>query len=288
VRLNKYLSESGACSRREADALIAEGRVTVNGVPAVLGTQVEEGDDVRLDGDRVGTARKKVKPVYIALNKPVGITCTTERHVEGNIVDFVDHPERVFPIGRLDKDSEGLILLTNDGDIVNEVLRAEHNHEKEYVVAVDHAITPEFVEQMAAGVRLSDATTKPCKVTRLGPKVFRIVLTQGLNRQIRRMCEALGYTVVALQRVRIMHIRLGELPLGRWRNLTPQEIAPLLPRRDRAPQHPAQAGPAPRRGGPPGRSGGRPGGASHAGPGRPAGHRGPPRHGRGAPPRGRR
>lgn len=230
MRLNKYLSESGACSRRQADALIAEGRVTVNGKRAAVGTQVAEGDDVRLDGERVGQARKKTRPVYIALNKPVGITCTTERHVAGNIVDFVNHPERVFPIGRLDKDSEGLILLTNDGDIVNEVLRAEHNHEKEYVVSVDHAITPEFVQRMAAGVKLSDATTKPCKVERLGPKVFRIVLTQGLNRQIRRMCEALGYTVETLRRVRIMHIKLGELPLGRWRQLSAQEIAQLAPR----------------------------------------------------------
>jgi 23S rRNA pseudouridine2604 synthase len=247
VRLNKYLSESGACSRREADALISEGRVTVNGAPAVLGTQVDDGDDVRLDGDRVGTARKKARPVYLALNKPVGITCTTERHVAGNIIDFVDHPERVFPIGRLDKDSEGLILLTNDGDIVNEVLRAEHNHEKEYVVAVDHAITPGFLDQMAAGVRLSDATTRPCKVTGLGSKVFKIILSQGLNRQIRRMCEALGYTVEALQRVRIMHIHLGQLPLGRWRQLTPQEIAPLLPK-----PRPAQGhGPASPRGAPP-------------------------------------
>ncbi len=230
MRLNKYLSESGACSRRQADALIAEGRVTVNGKRAAVGTQVAEGDDVRLDGERVGQARKKTRPVYIALNKPVGITCTTERHVAGNIVDFVNHPERVFPIGRLDKDSEGLILLTNDGDIVNEVLRAEHNHEKEYVVSVDHAITPDFVQRMAAGVRLSDATTKPCKVERLGPKVFRIVLTQGLNRQIRRMCEALGYTVETLRRVRIMHVKLGELPLGRWRQLSAQEIAQLVPR----------------------------------------------------------
>ncbi|HSN27061.1 MAG TPA: pseudouridine synthase, partial [Kofleriaceae bacterium] len=230
MRLNKFLSESGACSRREADTLIEEGRVTVNGKPAVLGTQVEDGDDVRLDGDRVGQARKKVRPVYIALNKPTGITCTTERHVAGNIIDFVNHPERIFPIGRLDKDSEGLILLTNDGDIVNEVLRAEHNHEKEYVVGVDRPYDATFVEQMSAGVRLSDATTKPCRIDRLGPKVFRIVLTQGLNRQIRRMCEALGYTVEALQRVRIMHIKLGELPLGRWRQLSPAEIAPLLPK----------------------------------------------------------
>jgi 23S rRNA pseudouridine2604 synthase len=224
------LSESGACSRREADTLISEGRVTVNGKQAALGTQVNEGDDVRLDGDRVGTARKKIKPVYIALNKPTGITCTTERDVAGNIVDFVGHKERIFPIGRLDKDSEGLILLTNDGDIVNEVLRAEHKHEKEYVVSVDHALTPEFLEQMAAGVKLSDATTRPCKMHKLGPKVFRIILTQGLNRQIRRMCEALGYTVETLQRVRIMHIRLGELPLGRWRQLQPAEIQPLLPK----------------------------------------------------------
>nr|MDQ3301668.1 pseudouridine synthase [Myxococcota bacterium] len=224
MRLNKYLSESGAWSRREADGLIEEGRVTVNGVPAALGTQVEDGDLVAVDGDQVGEARKKVRPVYIALNKPVGITCTTERHVAGNIVDFVDHPERVFPIGRLDKDSEGLILLTNDGDIVNEILRAEHNHEKEYIVAVDHAITPEHVPALAAGVRLSDATTKPCKVVKLGPKVLRITLTQGLNRQIRRMCEAFGYQVEALQRVRIMNDQLGHLPLGRWRNLTPQEL----------------------------------------------------------------
>jgi 23S rRNA pseudouridine2604 synthase len=247
VRLNKYLSESGACSRREADGFISEGRVTVNGVPAALGTQVEDGDDVRLDSDPVGAARKRVRPVYIALNKPVGITCTTERHVAGNIVDFVDHPERVFPIGRLDKDSEGLILLTNDGDIVNEVLRVEHGHEKEYVVAVDRAITQDFVTGMAAGVRLADATTRPCKVVKLGPKVFRITLTQGLNRQIRRMCEVFGFSVEALQRVRIMRIHLGELPLGRWRNLTAGEVATLLPPRARAPGATARPAPPPHR-----------------------------------------
>ncbi len=276
MRLNKYLSESGACSRREADTFIEEGRVTINGVPATLGTQVNDGDEVKLDGDIVGAARKNSRPVYIALNKPVGITCTTERAVAGNIVDFVDHPERVFPIGRLDKDSEGLILLTNDGDIVNEVLRAEHHHEKEYVVMVDRAITPEFLTGMAAGVRLSDATTKPCTVNKLGGKVFSIILTQGLNRQIRRMCEAFGYAVEALQRVRIMHIRLGQLPLGRWRNLTEQELAQLLPKTKPAakpaakpaPQQPQQArrpGPPPprHRGGPPPR------------------HRGGPRRGRG-------
>ncbi len=266
MRLNKYLSESGACSRREADTFIEEGRVTINGVPATLGTQVNDGDEVKLDGDVVGAARKKSRPVYIALNKPIGITCTTERAVAGNIVDFVDHPERVFPIGRLDKDSEGLILLTNDGDIVNEILRAEHNHEKEYVVVVDRTITPEFLTGMASGVRLSDSTTKPCTVAKLGAKVFSIILTQGLNRQIRRMCEAFGYTVEALQRVRIMHIRLNQLPAGRWRNLTEQEIAPLLPKIKPAAK-PAQQqrrpGPPPRRGGPPPR------------------HRGGPRRGRG-------
>jgi 23S rRNA pseudouridine2604 synthase len=282
VRLNKYLSESGACSRREADTYIEEGRVTINGVPAGLGTQVNDGDEVKLDGDIVGEARKKTRPVYIALNKPVGITCTTERHVAGNIVDFVDHPERVFPIGRLDKDSEGLILLTNDGDIVNEVLRAEHNHEKEYVVAVDRPITPEFVASMSSGVRLSDATTKRCKVEKLGPKVFRITLTQGLNRQIRRMAEAHDYTVEALQRIRIMHIKLGQLPVGRWRNLSEQEVKALFPpQRAAASQgsapsqpnrpRPPQSGPAQRpRGGPPPRQG----------------SGGPPRHGGGPRPGG--
>jgi 23S rRNA pseudouridine2604 synthase len=230
MRLNKYLSESGQWSRREADRLIEEGRVTLNGKRAPLGAQVNEGDEVTVDGDRVGGARKKARPVYIALNKPVGITCTTERAVEGNIVDFVDHPERVFPIGRLDKDSEGLILLTNDGDIVNEVLRAENAHEKEYLVVTNRAVEPEHVTALAAGVKLSDATTRPCKVVKLGPKLLRFTLTQGLNRQIRRMCEAFGYEVEALQRTRIMHIHLGHLPLGRWRNLTPQEIAGLLPK----------------------------------------------------------
>jgi 23S rRNA pseudouridine2604 synthase len=285
VRLNKYLSESGACSRREADTYIEEGRVTINGVPATLGTQVNDGDEVKLDGDVVGTARKKVRPVYIALNKPVGITCTTERHVAGNIVDFVDHPERVFPIGRLDKDSQGLILLTNDGDIVNEVLRAEHNHEKEYVVGVDHAITPEFVESMSRGVRLSDATTKPCKVEKLGAKVFRITLTQGLNRQIRRMCEAHSYTVEMLERVRIMHIKLGQLPIGRWRNLSEQEVAGLFPaKRSTQPAPKPQQGAKPHQGARPQhgkpQQTQRPGqGPRHGGP-RPK-HHGGPRRGRG-------
>ena len=251
MRLNKYLSESGQWSRREADRLIEEGRVTINGQPAVLGTQVNEGDDVCVDGETVGGARKKVRPVYIALNKPVGITCTTERSVDGNIVDFVDHPERVFPIGRLDKDSEGLILLTNDGDIVNDVLRAENAHEKEYLVAVDKTVTPEHVTAMASGVRLSAGEfTKRCKIEKLGPKLLRFTLTQGLNRQIRRMCAAFGYEVEALQRTRIMHIHLGHLAVGRWRNLTPQEIEGLMaarPPQPKQPQQPAKRPPQPQR-----------------------------------------
>lgn len=230
MRLNKYLSESGACSRREADVLIDEGRVTINGRPARLGDQVADGDDVRLDGERVGAARKKIKPVYIALNKPVGITCTTERHVEGNIVDFVGHSERIFPIGRLDKDSEGLILLTNDGDIVNEILRAENKCEKEYLVVVDKPITGEFLRGMASGVRIHRTTTRPCRLYKVDKTTFRIILTEGLNRQIRLMCEAFGYHVRQLCRIRIGNVRLGHLRYGRWRNLTEGELAGLLPR----------------------------------------------------------
>jgi 23S rRNA pseudouridine2604 synthase len=225
VRLNKFLGESGACSRREADQWIEAGRVTVNGTRAVLGTQVAEGDLVLVDGKPL---RKRPTRVYLALNKPLGIECTTDREVPDNIVDFVGHHERVFPIGRLDKDSEGLILLTNDGDVVNTVLRAEHEHEKEYVVAVDRPLTPEFLAGMARGVPILGTVTNPCKLTQVGRNTFRIVLTQGLNRQIRRMCEHFGYTVRSLQRVRIMHVRLGDLPLGRWRNLTPIEIRGLV------------------------------------------------------------
>lgn len=243
MRLNKFISETGACSRREADDWIASGRVTVNGHRAGVGMVVDDGDVVAVDG-AVITARDRPPPVYIALNKPVGITCTTERAVEGNIVDFVDHPERVFPIGRLDKDSEGLILLTNDGDIVNEVLRVEHDHEKEYVVAVDRTITDDFLAAMSGGMRIDSGRTRPCKVWQVGPRVFRIVLTQGLNRQIRKMCEALGYEVVGLQRVRIMHIDLGHLKVGRWRNLTPAEVAGLLPAERRAARSQPAAGPA--------------------------------------------
>jgi len=230
MRLNKYLAETGACSRREADQWIEAGRVTVNGARAVLGTQVAESDEVRVDGQPL---RSKPRRVYLALNKPVGIECTTDRDVPGNIVDFVDYPERIFPIGRLDKDSEGLILLTNDGDIVNTVLRAEHEHEKEYVVSVDRPLTGAFLAGMAAGVPILDTVTNPCRITQVGRNTFRIVLTQGLNRQIRRMCEHFGYTVRSLRRVRIMHVHLGDLPVGRWRPLTATELGGLLPAKRR-------------------------------------------------------
>jgi len=228
MRLNKYLAETGACSRREADQWIEDGRVSVNGARAVLGTQVNDGDDVRVDGEPV---RTKPKRVYLALNKPVGIECTTDRDVPGNIVDFVGFPERVFPIGRLDKDSEGLILLTNDGDIVNTVLRAENEHEKEYIVAVDRPLTPAFLAGMAAGVPILDTVTNPCRIAQVGKNTFRIVLTQGLNRQIRRMCEVFGYEVRRLQRVRIINIKLGTLKIGQWRNLSQPELHGLLPER---------------------------------------------------------
>ncbi len=228
MRLNKYLSETGICSRREADRWIEAGRVTCNGQPAVLGTQVNPADEVRVDGRLIGA---KKKPIYSALNKPVGITCTTEPDVEGNIVDLIGHAERIFPIGRLDKDSEGLILLTNDGDIVNEILRSENNHEKEYLVTVERAITDLALSMMAGGVKIMGQVTKPCKVSRVDTKTFRIILTQGLNRQIRRMCSALGYRAQRLQRVRIINISLGALPVGQWRELSDPELAGLLPLR---------------------------------------------------------
>jgi 23S rRNA pseudouridine2604 synthase len=226
TRINKYLAGTGACSRREADQWIEAGRISVNGVTAVLGTQVAEGDAVLLDGQPLP---HKPRRIYIALNKPIGVECTTDRDVPENIVDFVGHRERIFPIGRLDKDSEGLILLTNDGDIVNTILRAENEHEKEYVVAVDRPLTPEFLDGMSRGVPILGTVPNPCRVTQVGRNTFRIVLTQGLNRQIRRMCEYFGYTVRRLQRVRIMHVRLGDLPLGKWRNLTPDELRGLVP-----------------------------------------------------------
>ena len=224
MRINKFISETGICSRREADKLIDAGRVTINGMKAELGSTVKDGDDVRIDGNPLGA---KKKDVYIVLNKPVGITCTTELHVKGNIIDFVNHPERIFPIGRLDKDSQGLILLTNNGDIVNKILRAEHNHEKEYIVTVDKPITANFLHGMANGVRILGTVTKHCKVTKVSDRVFTIILTQGLNRQIRRMCQAFGYQVRQLQRVRIMNITLGNLKIGQWRNLTSKELSDL-------------------------------------------------------------
>ncbi|MFC4411741.1 23S rRNA pseudouridine(2604) synthase RluF [Chungangia koreensis] len=225
MRINKYLSETGIVSRRGADQWISDGRVTINGKPAELGSQVEQGDDVRVDGKPV---KAEHQLVYIALNKPVGITSTTERHVKGNIVDFVNHPLRIFHIGRLDKDSEGLILLTNDGDIVNEILRVEGRHEKEYIVTVDKPITHEFLEKMSSGVEILDTVTLPARVEKLSKNVFKIILMQGLNRQIRRMCSALGYNVRSLQRIRIMNIELGHLPVGKWRDLTEQELKELF------------------------------------------------------------
>jgi 23S rRNA pseudouridine2604 synthase len=227
VRLNKYISETGVCSRREADKWIEAGRVTCNGQPVALGTRVADGDEIRIDGELVGA---KKKHLYIALNKPVGITCTTESHIEDNIIDLVGHPERIFPIGRLDKDSEGLILLTNNGDIVNDILRSENNHEKEYIVTVDRPITELSLQMMAGGVKIMGELTKPCKVRRVDQVTFRMILTQGLNRQIRRMCSALGYKAQRLQRVRIMNVHLGSLNPGEWRHLTEHELAGLLPR----------------------------------------------------------
>jgi 23S rRNA pseudouridine2604 synthase len=227
LRLNKYISETGVCSRREADKWIEAGRVTCNGQKAALGTQVADGDDVRIDGLAVGVKKKQI---YIALNKPVGIICTTETHIKDNIIEHVRFPERIFPVGRLDRDSEGLILLTNNGDIVNEILRSENNHEKEYVVWVDRPITDLALRMLASGVKIMGEKTKPARIERINACAFRIVLTQGLNRQIRRMCSALGYKAQRLQRVRIMNIHLGNLKSGQWRHLSAPELAGLLPR----------------------------------------------------------
>ncbi len=226
MRLNKYISETGVCSRREADRWIEAGRVTLNGARAELGTRVGPSDAVCVDGRPVGGHQRHV---YIALNKPVGVTCTCEADVADNIIDLIGHAERIFPIGRLDKDSEGLILLTNNGDIVNEILRSENNHEKEYLVTVDRPITDLSLQMLAGGVRIMGEMTKPCRVSRIGSNGFRIVLTQGLNRQIRRMCSALGYKAQRLQRVRIINVHLDALAPGKWRNLTAAELAGLLP-----------------------------------------------------------
>lgn len=225
MRLNKFISETGVCSRREADKWIEAGRVTCNGAPAALGTKVGEGDEIRIDGELIGAKKKQI---YIAFNKPVGVTCTSEAHIDGNIIDFIGHGERIFPIGRLDKDSEGLILLTNNGDIVNEILRSENNHEKEYLVTVDRAITDLSLAMMTTGVKIMGEITKPARVSRIDDCSFRVILTQGLNRQIRRMCSALGYRAQRLVRVRIINIELGDLASGQWRNLTESEVQGLL------------------------------------------------------------
>ncbi len=231
MRLNNYISSTGLCSRREADKLIEQGRVTVNGKKAQVGQTVEEGAMVKVNNKLI---KPKNNNVYIALNKPVGITCTTERHVKGNIIDYVNYPERIFPIGRLDKPSEGLILLTNDGSIVNKILRSENKHEKEYKVTVNKNITPEFINGMSNGVRIFNpvtnkyVTTKKCVVTKVNNRTFKIVLTQGLNRQIRRMCEVFGYSVEKLQRVRIMNLTLKNIPYGKWRVLSKNEVADLI------------------------------------------------------------
>ena len=224
VRLNKYISETGICSRREADRLIEDGKVTINGTVAEMGTKVSKGQVVKVNGRRIS---KEEELVYIALNKPVGITCTTEKKIKGNIVDFVNHKKRIFPIGRLDKDSEGLIILTNDGDIVNKILRAGNNHDKEYIVTVDRKITDEFIQKMGSGVRILGTITKECFVKKESDYSFRIILTQGMNRQIRRMSEALGYEVKKLKRLRIMNIKLDNLKIGKWRDLTLDELKGL-------------------------------------------------------------
>jgi 23S rRNA pseudouridine2604 synthase len=222
TRINKYLSEVGYCSRRAADKLIEEGRVTLNGVIPEMGTKILPTDEVRVDGELISTPPSK--PVYIAFNKPIGIVCTTDTNVEkDNIIDYINYPKRIFPIGRLDKASEGLIFLTNDGDIVNKILRARNNHEKEYLVTVDHEITKEFIHRMADGIPILETVTRECYVEQISKYTFKIILTQGLNRQIRRMCEYLDYTVLKLKRIRIMTIKL-DLPVGHWRELKEEEM----------------------------------------------------------------
>ena len=221
INLNKFISSTGICSRREAEKLIVAGRVTINGKPTQLGNRVFEGDIVKIDGKPL---KAKPKTIYIALNKPVGIVCTTDSKEKKNIVRFVGHPQRLFPIGRLDKPSEGLIFLTNDGDIVNKILRAGNNHEKEYIVSVDKEITERFITRMGNGIPILGTITKKCKVTKLSSNTFKIILTQGLNRQIRRMCEYLGYEVTKLKRTRIMNVELGSLKTGEWRELSSHEM----------------------------------------------------------------
>lgn len=223
-RINKYISDSGYCSRRQADQFLEQCRVTINGRDAMIGDEVGPEDRVEVDGELIKTATRKI---YIALNKPTGVTCTTEKSDKTNIVDYINHRERIFPIGRLDKLSQGLIFLTNDGDIVNKILRAGNRHEKEYIVSVDKPITEDFMKKMSSGVRIEEGITLPCKITRMGETQFRIILTQGLNRQIRRMCQALNYRVERLNRVRIMNITLSGIAIGQWRYLTADEVSQL-------------------------------------------------------------
>ena len=226
TRINKYLSEVGFCSRRAADILIEERKVTINGEIIEIGSKVEEGDQVEVEGQKIINSIKQ-KNIYLAFNKPIGIVCTTDRRVEpDNIIDFIKYPRRIFPIGRLDKPSEGLIFLTNDGDIVNKILRARNNHEKEYIVSVNRPINKDFIQRMSNGVEILDTITKNCFVKQLGQKKFKIILTQGLNRQIRRMCESLGYRVRSLKRVRIMNIKL-DVPTGKFREITKEELIEL-------------------------------------------------------------
>ena len=225
IRINKYLSEVGYCSRRKADILIDDGRVTINGEVPELGTKIVPGDEVRVDGKLVSKPRES--HIYLAFNKPVGIVCTTDTAVEkDNIIDFINHQKRIFPIGRLDKASEGLILLTSDGDIVNKILRAKNNHEKEYIVTVNRPITTDFLEKMATGIPILDTLTQPCFVEQITRNTFKIILTQGLNRQIRRMCDYLEYKVIKLRRIRIMNIHL-DMAVGKWRNLTLEELGKI-------------------------------------------------------------
>ena len=226
TRLNKYISESGICSRREADRFIENGNVFINGKKAKIGDQVFPGDRVKVNGNEI-EPKEEEDLVLIAFNKPVGITSTTEANVKSNIVDYVNHSDRIFPIGRLDKDSQGLIFLTNNGDIVNKILRAGNKHEKEYIVTVDKPVTEEFIAAMSAGVPILGVMTKKCKVSQEGPFTFKIILVQGMNRQIRRMCEYFGYEVTKLERIRIMNISLKGIPLGEWRELTPDETAQI-------------------------------------------------------------
>ena len=225
VRLNKYLSDAGVCSRRQADRYVEEGRITIDGKPALMGQKVTPAQTICLDGKEVMVNRKRI---VLAVNKPQGIVCTTEKREKDNIVDFIGYPERIYPMGRLDKDSEGLILMTNDGELMDQILRARNYHEKEYIVRVNKPVTMDFLKHMREGVEILDTVTRPCKVDKIGPSMFKIVLTQGLNRQIRRMCEALDYRVRWLKRVRIMNINLGQLPVGEYREVTGRELDELM------------------------------------------------------------